>query len=333
MNIFDNVEIEQGSADWLAWRAKRSCASDAPVIMNAVPDWYDTRNWNDLRVKQAGLAKPVSDFTKAAFNFGHENEINIRSELNRLIGRNFQPVCIETEEGIFGASLDGFCAETGDWLEIKSPISGERSKLYNDIKEKTDGVEPFKWKDAIHPYVWWQMVHHSGILQGLSPHPEFCHLVVAPRGTSICHVAVPFEDLHGDWPILHSEWLRFLNEEEQFPAEDDILFQEAAAQWIIAKNESTIALDALAKTRKTLIEIAGDRPKIAGYNVAVTRSEREGTINWKGVAQRLWEIIDDMSENTVEFNRQNMPDELEAFAKLEFQGKPTQSWTIREAKS
>ena len=68
------IDLEQGTEQWLIWRATKCCASEAAVIMGCAPSWSPVKTWDDLRMQKAGLGAPRSDFLERAAERGHRME-------------------------------------------------------------------------------------------------------------------------------------------------------------------------------------------------------------------------------------------------------------------
>ena len=98
------LNVTQGSPEWLAARAGKFCASDAPAVMNASK--YKSRA--DLLREMAGAGgREVSATEQKLFDRGHETEAAIRPYIESLIGEELYPVTVTDDEGRFLASMDG----------------------------------------------------------------------------------------------------------------------------------------------------------------------------------------------------------------------------------
>ena len=112
------VELEQGSEEWLAWRRKRGMASESAAVMGINP--YQTIE--QVRSIKRGTNK---QYTNAAMERGHREEIEARKAYEKDAGELFQPGCFEMGE--FGASVDGINMDGTQLLEIKSPVDARES--------------------------------------------------------------------------------------------------------------------------------------------------------------------------------------------------------------
>ncbi len=98
------LNVQQGSPEWMAARAKCFNASDAPAMMGVSP--YKTRT-ELLREKATGITPDHDDATLARFDAGHAAEASIRPHVEFLIGEELFPVVATTDDGRMLASSDG----------------------------------------------------------------------------------------------------------------------------------------------------------------------------------------------------------------------------------
>ena len=99
-------DTQQGSAEWLALRARHFTASEAPAMMGVSP--YLTRA-ELLRQKKTGLAPEVDSATQGRFDAGHAAEAAARPIAEQLVGEELYPTTGSREvEGLpLLASFDG----------------------------------------------------------------------------------------------------------------------------------------------------------------------------------------------------------------------------------
>jgi putative phage-type endonuclease len=113
------INLPQGSPEWLAHRAKHFNASDAPVMMGCHP----TRKRNELlRELKTGIAAEVSSFVQErVFNPGHEVEALARPLAEEIIGEELYPVTgtLEVDGLPLSASFDGLTMAEDTGFEHK----------------------------------------------------------------------------------------------------------------------------------------------------------------------------------------------------------------------
>lgn len=115
----ETMQLQQGTAEWHAHRARHFNASDAAAMMGMSK--YKTRA-ELLREKATGIIQEVDAATQARFDRGHAIEALARPFAEALIGEELFPVVLSAEvEGLpLSASLDGLTmAEDIAW-ECKS---------------------------------------------------------------------------------------------------------------------------------------------------------------------------------------------------------------------
>ena len=312
------VDVEQGTPEWHEWRQGKASASDAAIIMGCAPSYWETRTWEDLRLKQAGLATEPTEWAKKAWAFGHEHEPAARKKLEKLTHRTFTPACIEMEgDSIFAASLDGYCDTSGEWAEIKCPISGERSTLWKALGSN----DPLTVKERIPNHIWWQLVHQAMVRE-----KEYgrCYLVCHVSGDNRVSIA-DNNLLLSDAPELKAEWERFLAGEEQIAV--SVGFEDAAKEWREANANAKKATDLAKHARAALIECTPGG-KANAFGVSVSKVEKAGSIDWPSLALHLWNQLSLREEPK---DADTIREELEHFAE-KYRKPSTTMWTVREKK-
>ena len=275
MNIID---IEPGTPEWLEWRKGVCSASDAAIIMGCPPAYWSAQTWDDLRRVKAGLGDEPDEHAKKAFKHGHQKEIECRDHLAPLAA----PICAQDDTGTFAASLDGYgrsgydpAAGTHGWIEIKSPISGLKSKLLQQIRD--DECAPAN--ERVPDYVWWQIVHQAAVINDPS---KICQLIIWLDKEDFTIVDIPAYELLRDWPILESEWQRFILGDEQGRSDQE--WRDCANTWRQAKEDVLHAETNLGKAKNALIDLGIDQ----GCGVKVDEIVRQGSVDWKQVAMDLF---------------------------------------------
>lgn len=125
------VNLQQGTPEWLQWRASRFTASDAPVMLGISP--YRSRE-SLLREKALGDAPEHSDATIALFAEGHRAEALARAMVERMIDDELYPTVVEDDDEKLAASLDGMTLD-GDTLF-------EHKLMNDDLRDCRDNGAP-----------------------------------------------------------------------------------------------------------------------------------------------------------------------------------------------
>jgi putative phage-type endonuclease len=110
------ISVEQGSESWLEYRRSRIMATDASAILGLSP-WVNTF---DLWQQKLQMVAPT--IVNDKMRRGSELEPIAREEFNNKFLRNMIPMVVESSEHFWAAaSLDGYCNDTNEILEIKCP--------------------------------------------------------------------------------------------------------------------------------------------------------------------------------------------------------------------
>ena len=124
------INLKQGSQEWLDFRKNGVGASEIAGIAG-ITGAFQKRH--EILAEKLGRVRELSDFQKRIFADGHEWENVVRENLNAGGEANFIPeVAISEQEPRFFASLDGYDAELGLVLEVKSVTTAEKFKAYCD---------------------------------------------------------------------------------------------------------------------------------------------------------------------------------------------------------
>jgi putative phage-type endonuclease len=145
-------EVQQGSGEWLALRAKRFTASEAPAMMGVSP--YTKRSAL-LRAKATGLSVDPNAAALARFAAGHAAEAVARPVAEAEIGEDLFPVTVSrVVDGLpLLASLDG--------LTMDESIAWEH-KIWN---EATAAYMTANGEPPMH-HVW--QLEHQMLVSGAS---------------------------------------------------------------------------------------------------------------------------------------------------------------------
>ncbi len=111
---YSRITLEQGTAEWLAWRTQGIGASEAPSILGENP-W---KSRLALLAEKCGHAP--RDFNSAAMAFGTRTEPEARARFVADVGVQVEPACVQSSARAWlRASLDGLSADGTRVVEIK----------------------------------------------------------------------------------------------------------------------------------------------------------------------------------------------------------------------
>jgi putative phage-type endonuclease len=136
-----HADIQQGTEEWAALRAKYFTASEAPAMMGASK--YQTRS-DLLKQKATGITPEVDQAKQRLFDAGHAAEAAARPFAESVIGEELFPVTCSTEiDGLqLLASLDG--------LVMDESIAWEH-KLWNSSLADNLSI------GVVEPHYYWQL--------------------------------------------------------------------------------------------------------------------------------------------------------------------------------
>jgi putative phage-type endonuclease len=120
------VHLEQGSAEWLAHRQKYRNASETPAVMRKSP-WVTPYQLWELRTSRR------EQEVNYAMRRGAELEPATRAAYEAPTGHVMQPMV--TVDGDYSASLDGITFDCSLIVEIKCPLRGATSTLWEEFSQ------------------------------------------------------------------------------------------------------------------------------------------------------------------------------------------------------
>lgn len=117
--LVELVDLNQSSKEWLDWRNDGIGSSDVALLMSSEPVF--DRTVGTLWKQRVGYERAV-ELDNEHIRRGKELEPIIRDEVNKILGTNFNPLCImRKDKPYLRASLDGIDFDRDAILEIKSP--------------------------------------------------------------------------------------------------------------------------------------------------------------------------------------------------------------------
>lgn len=173
------VELEQGSEEWLEFRRSKRMASETPIIMGVSP-WQKPKDV--VKAKRGENAK-----SNYAMRRGQELEPVARDVYQGIIGVLRPAVFVD---GDYGASLDGIDLFNELVVEIKCPMKGKASELW---KQAENGEIPTHYA---------LQMQHQMMVTGI----ETAHLWVFDGEVGI---AVPLKSDAEVFTNIRSEWDKF----------------------------------------------------------------------------------------------------------------------------
>ena len=260
------IQLAQGSPEWHAYRQSRRNASESAAVLGLSP-------W--VTPYQLWLVKTGRSETRVthAMQRGTDLEPLARAAYEDQTGLVMQPLVLEA--GGYSASLDGMTLEGDLVLEIKCPLRGTRSDLWQDVQS---GQVPAYY--AI-------QVQHQLMVSGA----DLAHLWVFDGSKGILHAierdADAMERIQAGWDAFE----QYLTADTPPPlsvadtaVRNDQAWADAAAAYTLAKREADAQAERLEAARQALVALA-QHPKEQGAGVSVTRFWRQGNVDYKKVPQ------------------------------------------------
>lgn len=302
------VDLEQNTPEWLEWRAQRYTASEAPSVMAQSP-WFP-RTPLELWQRRTGQKSVTMN---AAMRAGQDDEALARDILARELKAIAVPACWQANVNgmAMGASYDALVEARDEVFEIKRPMKGTSSDLWNL-------EEPGHYR--------WQMLHQLIV----NPAIERVSLAVYAhdaKAIKICGTVSRFDkDFDAYASALVEAWRAFdqsiIDLRAPEPTERDVIevaygddeYEQLVTSWLAAKRMADEAGTRLETAREALLEAAkarGEGLPVLGFGVKAYRTVRPGNVNWKAK-----EIAAALAAAKVD------PDK--------YRGKAIEAWTLRE---
>jgi putative phage-type endonuclease len=258
------VQLTQGSPEWLEYRRMRRNASESAAVLGLSPWTTPYQLWLQ---KTGRSVQAVSH----AMQRGTELEPAARRAYEDKTGLVMQPLVIE-DVG-YSASLDGMTLKGDLILEIKCPMRGSRSDLWQDVLA-----------DQVPAHYAVQVQHQlmvSGAIQA--------HLWVFDGAAGILQRIERDEDLMERIRLGWEAFQPYLDGDTPPPLSDadtvlreDAAWAQAAAAYSAAKQAADAGAQTLELSRQGLIALA-QHAREQGAGVAVTRFWKAGTVDYKKV--------------------------------------------------
>ena len=260
------VQLTQGSPEWLDYRRSRRNASETSAVMGISPWSTPYQLW----LEKTGRA---SAKVTQAMQRGTELEPSARAAYEEQTGLVMQPLVIE--DGAYSASLDGMTLAGDLVLEIKCPMRGTRSDLWQDVSQ---GQVPEHYRVQVQHQLMvsgsekahlWVFDGDKGILTEVTRDEA-----LMARIRDAWEAFQPFLDRDAPPPLAEGDtWLR-----------SDAAWSQAAEAYAGAKQYADEAAKRLESARQALIELA-QHPKEQGAGVTVTRFWKQGSVDYKKVPE------------------------------------------------
>ncbi len=258
------VQLTQGTPEWLAYRRQMRNASESAAVLGVSPWTTPYQLW----LQKTGKAQ--SQCT-AAMQRGIDLEPVARAAYEEQTGLVMNPLVLQA--GAYSASLDGMTLEGDLVLEIKCPVRGTRSELWQDVLAGQV------------PEYYLVQVQHQLMVSGA----ETAHLWVFDGARGILHAIERDEALMARIRAAWDGFQTHLDNDTPPPLTDDDTVVRNDPTWLAAatayteaKREADQLADKLEAARQVLLALA-KHPKESGAGVTVTRYWKQGNVDYKKI--------------------------------------------------
>lgn len=260
------VQLTQGSAEWHAYRQSRRNASESAAVLGVNPWMTPYQLW----LAKTGRAQ---ERVTHAMQRGVQLEPVARAAYEAHTGLVMQPLVLEAGE--YSASLDGLTLEGDLLVEIKCPLRGTRSDLWQNVRA---GKVPEHYRVQVQHQLMvagaarahlWVFDGERGLLTEIERDEAVMGRIRAGWETFAPHLTADTPPPLGDGDAQHridAAWLR------------------AAQTFTEARQRADQAAAALEEARKVLLALAS-HPKEHGAGVTVTRYWKQGSVDYKRIPE------------------------------------------------
>jgi putative phage-type endonuclease len=249
------LQLEQGSPEWLAFRRNHRMASETPAIMGL----SDYQSPADVRAAKLGK----SAFVNQAMRQGTEQEPIARAAYEA----KFEPMRPAVYvDGDYGCSLDGINIDEDTILEVKTPYKDARNSARWKAAERGE-LTPADYAQVQHQimvasvagaHFWvWDAEGQEGILVSVEPNPDY-------------------------WATIRAAWDAFW---PTLAERNDEPWAEAARRYRVAKEAADLAAAELDDAKAAILKLTvGDFSQ--GGGVEVKKVSRIGAVDWTAVQRK-----------------------------------------------
>lgn len=260
------VRMAQGSPEWHEHRRRYRNASETPTVLGVSPWCTPYQLW------QLKLGLKDQEVTPS-MRHGSELEPVARAAYERQTGRVMQPLVVV--DGEYSASLDGMTLGGERVLEVKCPLKGRESALWNLVE---GGSLPDHYEMQVQHQLMVTKAHVAEVF--VFDGEEGILLEVAPQPAT--------------WPRIHAAWDEFMaciTSKSPPPLSKGDVRERSDPEWTAVAThylEMKICADqaqrVLAEAKELLVALATHTSETGG-GVTVTRYWKTGAIEYKKIPE------------------------------------------------
>jgi putative phage-type endonuclease len=260
------LDLEQGSQEWLNARFNYITASQVPVILGLSPYQTPIELFEEKLMK---VVNPPPGEKQYIFDMGHKIERMAREWANRELKREFKPMVLVSDKlPELMASLDGFCLESNEILEVKY-VGREK------LRTISNGDIPY---------------HHGAQIQS--------QLLVSGAGKCIYFASDGKESITQEILPDYSEFESIAEEVKRFAKrlkdgnapelteKDYLIVQDEEFEEIKkVKNQITVLEAQFEEIKTKLLNKYPDNKRVRCNGVSIIRALRKGIVQYKNIPE------------------------------------------------
>lgn len=260
----------QGSQEWKNYRSRMGNASELAALMDCSP-WFPHTPHELWLLKSQRAEREVTPAMRRGLALEAQARAFIEQEFDEL----FEPQVMARER--ISASLDGLSFDGLTLLEIKCPVKGMESELWQHLEQHGRPPEHY----------WWQVQQGLYCAAATSAHFVVCHAEGEEITSYMACEVKPDPMAHEALATTWAQFFQYLDGDTPPPLtprdtqnRSDATWRDAVSAWKDARMWLEEARRAEADARAALIEAAGNR-NVQGAGVKLTRYFKRGEIDWK----------------------------------------------------
>ncbi len=258
------IQLVQGSKEWLTYRMGMFNASETAAMLGISPWTTPYQLW---LLKTGRKQQAVN----TAMQHGTALEPAARTAYEVQSGHVMQPLVLQ--DGPYSASLDGITLEGDLIVEIKCPLQGTRSDLWQ-VVAAGQVPEHYMFQVQHQLMVSGARLAHLWVFDGA----QGLLCPIAPDEAAIVRIRQGWEQFQ---TYLDTDTPPPLTDADTVIRED-IEWTQAALAFSEAKRLADLADAALAHAREAMVSLA-DHPREQGSGVTVTRYWKAGNVDYKKI--------------------------------------------------
>ena len=262
------IKLVQGSAEWHAHRAQYRNASETAAVMGLSPWQTPYQLW----ALKTGRSQPTINPAMAR---GTALEPLARAAYETRTDQVMQPLVLL--DGDYSASLDGMTFDGQLIVEIKVPMKGKASSLWQTVS-----------RGQVPEHYGWQIEHQLMVSNAAQAH------LYVYDGDSDSGLLLAIQPQPERWAAIHAAWdtfMGYVQHDTPPPLTDRDKRVRTDGDWVLASEtylqlkRKADALDAqLEDAKQALLQLATHASE-TGNGVTVTKFWKQGSVDYKRIPE------------------------------------------------